>query len=95
MRPFICSNGTRLRLTFSRFSRLVLIKEQESQAHIAFMPRTETTERSLEAAERLCPKCNTAMWVVAIEHGFQRDRRTYECPKCEQRAIVNVEHSQF
>jgi predicted RNA-binding Zn-ribbon protein involved in translation (DUF1610 family) len=61
--------------------------------HIALMPCTETTERSLEATERLCPKCGTAMWVVAIAHGFERDSHTYECPKCEHRVIVNVEHS--
>ena len=32
------------------------------------------------------------MWVVRIEHSLDRDRRTYECPKCEHKVTLYSKH---
>ena len=55
------------------------------------MPRARVTH-SLEVVERSCPRCGMAMWVVHIEHSLDRDRRTYECPKCEHRVTFYTKH---
>jgi hypothetical protein len=39
-----------------------------------------------------CEACDTPMWLVLIEPGeIHHDRRTFECPRCQEVTVVVVD----
>jgi hypothetical protein len=41
-----------------------------------------------------CEACDTPMWLVSIEPDVvNHDRRTFECPRCQELAVVVVDIS--
>ena len=39
-----------------------------------------------------CEACDTLMWLVLIEPGeINHDRRTFECPRCQEVTVVVVD----
>ena len=41
-----------------------------------------------------CEACDTPMWLVSIEPDkIDRDRRTFECPRCQEVRVVLVDLS--